>query len=274
MDEKINIVDESGDKKFFTIIPNYVLNHSTHWDREVYIQMKKVAGETGTCFYAKKNLAKKCGIGVNRLEKSLDYLIEHKWITLLGKKDVETAGGMQPVKEYKINDIWKLNTEFYSESKGGVQKDPTPEKGGASVEAKGGASQVPNKINVEEDIITSSKEDVGTQGVPKPILVKIKREYGDPQINECFDYFTKKMGGLLDGGRKDNRVFCKLLLNKLKESYPNEDNIKQIKFIIDISKKDSFHARNATSFKYLYYNSQKIIQTVKESMSNPKFIKL
>ena len=45
--ENINLQDKSGDKDYFTIIPNYVLNHSALWDREVYIQMKRIAGENG-----------------------------------------------------------------------------------------------------------------------------------------------------------------------------------------------------------------------------------
>ena len=58
MKQEIKIKDDSGDKEFFTIIPNYVLNHSTHWDREVYIQMKKIAGdkESGKCYMSVPNL--------------------------------------------------------------------------------------------------------------------------------------------------------------------------------------------------------------------------
>jgi hypothetical protein len=78
MENKIKFEDESGDKEFFTIIPNYVLNHSSQCDRDVYIQIKRITGESGECYMSQKNLAKQCGISVNRLKKSLDYLIEHK----------------------------------------------------------------------------------------------------------------------------------------------------------------------------------------------------
>jgi hypothetical protein len=71
---KISISDDSGDKKYFTIIPNYILNHSTLWDREVYIQMKRITGEDGTCWTSRNTLAKQCGMSPRRLDKSLKYL--------------------------------------------------------------------------------------------------------------------------------------------------------------------------------------------------------
>ena len=71
---QIKIEDGSGDKKYFTIIPNYVYNHSTHWDREVYGQMKRIAGENGNCWISQEKLAKQCGISIGRLRKSLKYL--------------------------------------------------------------------------------------------------------------------------------------------------------------------------------------------------------
>ena len=57
-----------------------------------------------------------------RPEKSIAYLIEHKWIEFLGKKDVATRGGVQPVSEYKINNLWKMNVDFY-ENKGGSPQE-------------------------------------------------------------------------------------------------------------------------------------------------------
>jgi len=133
--EKIKIKDKSGDKEFFTIIPNYVLNHSSHWDREVYIQMKKIAGENGKCFMSIKRLMKQCGISKGRLNTSIDYLIKHKWINYVGKTKYQTRGGEQYINTYTINNLWKLNAEFY---KGGSSEDhPTP-KGGSPNDPKGG----------------------------------------------------------------------------------------------------------------------------------------
>jgi hypothetical protein len=115
LNKKIIVDDASGDRKYFTLVPHYVLNHSTIYDREVYIQMKRIAGEGGLCYMSEVNLAKQCGISRDRLRKSIKYLIEHKWI--------ESVDGDQPNKynphgfgsrKYKIVDIWQLNINHYS----------------------------------------------------------------------------------------------------------------------------------------------------------------
>ena len=73
MPKKDNVVivvkDNSGDKEFFTIIPNFVLNHSTYQEQIVYVQMKRMAGEKGTFRMSMHNLAKKIGMDRARLKK-------------------------------------------------------------------------------------------------------------------------------------------------------------------------------------------------------------
>lgn len=130
--EEIKITDGSGDKKYFTIIPNYILNHSTLWDREVYIQMKRITGENGTCWTSQKTLSKQCGISVNRLKKSLKYLTDHNWIKLIGIKRIKTKGGVQEVNEYKVADLWKLNVDYYESKR--VSPNDTPYDKGVSPE--------------------------------------------------------------------------------------------------------------------------------------------
>ena len=101
------VEDESGDKKYFTMIPNYIANHSTANDQALYFQLKRFAGEKGTCFASQKTLLEKLGIGQKAYYKSIKYLIDHKWISFAGMKTVITEGGPQKIKAYKINDIWK-----------------------------------------------------------------------------------------------------------------------------------------------------------------------
>jgi hypothetical protein len=123
---KLKLIDESGDKKYFTIIPNYILNHSTLWDREVYIQMKRITGEDGTCWTSRKTLAKQCGMSPRRLDASIKYLVEHEWIQQIGKKEVITRGGPQEVNEYRVSDLWDTNNTFYKEKYKGVAPYDTP----------------------------------------------------------------------------------------------------------------------------------------------------
>lgn len=145
----MRIKDESGDRKYFTIIPNYILNHSTLWDREVYIQMKRITGEDGTCWTSQSTLSKQCGISVNRLKKSIRYLVEHGWIKQIGKKEVITKGGVQEVNEYRVADLWKTNIDFY-ESKG-VSHENTPLPKGVSRKQQRGITDEPQGVSPGDD---------------------------------------------------------------------------------------------------------------------------
>ena len=110
---KIHIQDESNDRNYFTIIPNYILNHSTANDQALYLHMKRYAGEKGECFASERTLRKQLGIGVMGLKKSIKYLLDHNWIRNSGTKQVMTKGGTQDIQVYVVNDIWKLNNEHY-----------------------------------------------------------------------------------------------------------------------------------------------------------------
>ncbi len=107
----IKIQDESNDKRYFTILPNYIANHSTGIDQALYFQMKRYAGESdnGRCFATEKTLMKKLGIGKKSFDKSLQYLLDHKWVSFTGL----TPNKTRPIKTYQVNDIWKMNNDFY-----------------------------------------------------------------------------------------------------------------------------------------------------------------
>ena len=202
----IKIVDESGDKKYFTIIPNYVLNHSTLWDREVYTQMKRITGEGGTCWASQKTLAKQCGISINRLKKSISYLVEHNWIKQIGKKSISTSGGTQEVNEYRIADLWKKNIDFY-ENKGIAQED-TPTKG-VSREASGGVTtevkgvspsddkEEPNiirTINNTSNVDVADKELVHLIGLFKGVNPSYRQMFGNKTQRACLTRLLKEHG--------------------------------------------------------------------------------
>lgn len=162
-EEKFELSDESGDKQYFTIIPNYIANHSTANDQALYFQLKKHAGERGECYVSEKTLRSKLGIGRIALKKSLEYLLSHGWIKFNGIKEVRTAGGIQGLKSYKIVDIWKLNSEHYK----GVSKTARLEPKGCPERHQRGA---PND-NKEDPYI---KEDItAKQASPEiPLLIK------------------------------------------------------------------------------------------------------
>ena len=124
--ENIQIQDESNDRKYFTIIPNYILNHSTAKAQALYMQLKRLAGERGIAYPSRKWLMKQLNITKPTLIKELKYLIEKGWIKESGTCGVETKGGNQQTKAYQIIDLWNLNTNYYNTSKG--VKNSTPKK--------------------------------------------------------------------------------------------------------------------------------------------------
>jgi len=156
---KIKIKDESGDKEFFTIIPNYICNHSAANDQALYLQMKKYAGddESGKCFATEQTLMGKLGIGKKAFDKSLKYLLNKKWITFIGK----TGGKTRPINTYKVNNIWHLNSEYYKkisvESNISIKKDKFQKEGDISqkqhkISVESNIEQEPNKEELKEDI--------------------------------------------------------------------------------------------------------------------------
>ncbi|MEK6829221.1 MAG: helix-turn-helix domain-containing protein [Nanoarchaeota archaeon] len=121
-DEQINIINESGDKDYFTIIPNLAINHSTAIDRSLYVEMKRFSGERGVCFATMETMRKRLKIGKTTFRNALKYLIEKKWIEYAGM----IKGKTHPVRAYKVLDIWKLNSDHYK--KIGTQTALSPQK--------------------------------------------------------------------------------------------------------------------------------------------------
>jgi len=108
-DGTIEIIDGSGDREYFTIIPNYIINNSTAISLAIYIQLKRLAGEKGMAYPGSRYLTGKLGIHHSTLKKGLQYLIDKGWIEYVGDKKIQTLGGLQTTKSYKIVDIWRLN---------------------------------------------------------------------------------------------------------------------------------------------------------------------
>jgi len=127
----MTIEDGSNDRKYFSLVPHYILNHSSAIDQALYMQMKRYAGENpdGVCWASKTTLRKRLKVGVKAVNKSIQYLIDHKWISNKGKREVITKGGKQEVEVYAINDIWKVNIDFYESSQGIPESAPLEVEG-------------------------------------------------------------------------------------------------------------------------------------------------
>jgi DNA-binding MarR family transcriptional regulator len=107
--ENYHIRDESGDRKYFTQIPNMIVNHSTAYEQSLYLIMKRLAGEGGTCYASLNWLSKKMGVDKKTVRITIDKLLKRKWIKEVEKKKVR--GGK--VRQFVIVDLWKLNIDNY-----------------------------------------------------------------------------------------------------------------------------------------------------------------
>lgn len=102
--------------------------------------------------------------------------------------------------------------------------------------------------------------------IPKGIGEPVQR--GNSDINECVSYLQNKLGTSLDGTVKENRQYCYNLLRKMGKDYPESSPVDNVKLLIETALRDKFHSRNATGFKYLYYNTQKISASFKKNKGN------
>ncbi len=123
MQNTFQISDESGDHKYFTMIPNYIVNHSTVYEQAIYLYMKRVAGESGTCWTSAQEIGKKLGIARRTVATYRDKLVKRGWIELVGKR-----GKTKPTDEYRIVDLWKLNVDFYASQKESIPSTQSPAK--------------------------------------------------------------------------------------------------------------------------------------------------
>lgn len=155
----IEIIDGSGDKEHFTIIPNYIANHSTAIDQALYFQMKRYAGESGRCFATEETLMNKLGVGRKSLHKSLKYLTDHGWIGFVGL----TSGRTRPIRTYKINNIWKLNSDYYKK---------IPSERAVSMAKEGDTVQKSSKILSKRAVEEEPVKQDNTATPPLPTKTK------------------------------------------------------------------------------------------------------
>jgi len=111
--DPFKIIDKSGDRKYFTIIPNYIVNHSTVYEQAIYLYMKRVAGEEGTCWMSAMEIATRLGCSRNTVAKYQKKLVERGWIEVIGQHP--TGATNQQTIEYRIIDLWSLNVRHYEE---------------------------------------------------------------------------------------------------------------------------------------------------------------
>jgi len=229
------ILDDSNDKAYFTMVPNYILNHSTGDEQALYMQMKKFAGEKGKCFTSQETLAKRLSWGEFKVRANIKKLLNRKWIVKAGT----VRGKTRPVNAYKIVDLWKMNVDYYHK-----------------------------KIKVDSTVSSKKKKDTGSQHVKIPAdstveedLIK-KKKNNKSKKNNSLTLYEKKLQGLKDKeSNKEPYRLAKLLYDLIKskntawkekpnwDKWANEIRLlneadqrswQQIEFMINWCQNDSF----------------------------------
>ena len=180
-EHKFNIKDESQDRKYFSIVPHFVTNHSTLAERGFYLTLKRITGEYGTVRYSARDLGKMCGISDDTVYRLLDSLIKRGWIKEAGK----IPTGHKPRRTYSIVDLWKQNIDFYTKK--------TENRPGAVNE---------DKVAPERDIKPQTKD---TEEEPVKEEINTSETLPDGKSRQA-------------GANKKENSRCPLLL---KEKYPN-----------------------------------------------------
>lgn len=127
--------------------------------------------------------------------------------------------------------------------------------------------KVPKRQSAEKGSISNTDikviKSISNKDTSKEVE-QAPKSYGREDINQSIQILKDSLGGSPDGTIKENRRYAKMLIDKLKKDYPGYEPTEQIKYIINFGSQDEFHAKNMTSFKYIYYNTQKIVQSIKQ----------
>ncbi len=240
--------------------------HITPIDKTVYAALCTFAG----CAEIRPSypeISKRSAISVRRCKESVQKLIKRGYVC------VEKGGGKGNANIYTLLKVPK-GCGLCTLSNGANNDTQT-----VRITTSNGADYAPHiDKEVDKELNTISDEIGESQVIPcdddgKPLKEKKLRKqnkdgsFGNPDINECVSCLKEKLGGSLDGGIAINRRFAKLLLDKFHKDFPAHKPVDLVKRLIDAASADSFHAKNATGFKYLYFNAQKIIMSAKNKKS-------
>lgn len=142
-DDKFKIKDGSNDRKYFAMIPYYVINHSSAYEQSLYLVMKRIASEGGSCWASPQTMAKMMGVAPNTVRKYRKKLEQRGWIKKIGVRQIGKTN--QITYEYEITDLWKLNVDFYSQKRKGASDESFQQEKESSQPALEKDSPVGNK---------------------------------------------------------------------------------------------------------------------------------
>ncbi|MEN8236113.1 MAG: hypothetical protein ABFQ95_00970 [Pseudomonadota bacterium] len=158
--ENIKIVDEGNLRQYRTEIPNIVEEYlSDPYEFRVYCHLKRRAGDSGACTESRSKMAKKCGMGIEKLRKVLISLsmlnpkFENLPLIMINKR--KTEKGDPDTDFITIIDLWNINFKIHF--------SPPPESGGVPHETGEGTPRdgggVPHEVGVKKEPFKEDKKE-------------------------------------------------------------------------------------------------------------------
>jgi len=162
---KHSVSDDGDPRKYYAAIPNIVLTLGLNvYELALYVYLKKVAGESGTCWQSTATIARELSIGSGTVSRTKALLAQPR-ATLGGKALItvttEIQNGGNPNHAITITDIWPENMAALSRARAekstrsrlegarspGEQRVPQ----GNATRSSGANKEEPLKNNPEED---------------------------------------------------------------------------------------------------------------------------
>ena len=192
MQNKFKVINDSGDHRYFTMVPNYIVNHSTVYEQAIYLYMKRIAGETSTCWTSNQEIGKKLQCSRNTVAKYRNKLIKRGWIEIVGNKKVGQTS--QTVPEYKIIDLWELNNKFYAEKHKVSNNDILDKVSTIDEKVSTGDGKVSLGVRKEEPMKKNPEEEIVASDTPFSLKEEIKKLEDSPRrdLNIVALYFEHR----------------------------------------------------------------------------------
>lgn len=112
--------DQGDPKRYWTQIPNIVLEILNPLELTLYVHLKRAAGDNGRCTKSRATLARETGMGAGTVSRTKESLAkrrpELKNKPLIIIKNIDNPSGGKPYQEITITDIWLVNTERFTPS--------------------------------------------------------------------------------------------------------------------------------------------------------------
>lgn len=119
--EEIRVEEDLPDHHFRTEIPNCISYAGLDpYELSVYFHLKRIAGDTGSCWQSHKTLASHVGISERKLRDVLKNLETGKNklnLKLIRKTARKREGGFPATSTIHIINIWKFNGDFFKSKK-------------------------------------------------------------------------------------------------------------------------------------------------------------